>query len=534
MKKIALLLIAAVAAFACQKPATEAPEITVKTTDLTIPVDGTEDMVVAFNAPEAWTAAIKETQDWCSIAPSSGAAGDASVTVIALENEAEEERSVTLVITAGAAVKEVVLTQEAVFIPRLTASDPAYIPLAGGTTTVEVTANVEYTATLDAAATWLTMTQEGNVLTFTAATANDGFAARSATVTFATDYEEVGGTVTVSQEGRATLTWTKIPTLDYAGYEAGSPVRMAMYGDYLLLANLNKVFAINPADGSVVNTYTLPEGFVCHSLCVDEGGNILVANNPAYSWSGPDLCEILYVYTLKSLEDSPRLLLKYSTANAWCAHTGNVRVEGNIDERAVVTAFASASAYWVAWEVVNGEVADDQNGWDVFKANTVPYAPGDSNWGCVVPNGDELAEGLWFVGYKEPYGLNFCADPINAGTTWTSVAETGNNGNWNTAALAVETIGGKDYALVMAGAFFNYADPYLLLFDVTDKSAATQLYKLDLGMFAARNADWSLVNYVNGATEGAHSDVLVNATANGINMYFADANFNMIGCVTIK
>jgi hypothetical protein len=30
------------------------------------------------------------------------------------------------------------------------------------------------------------------------------------------------------------------------------------------------------------------------------------------------------------------------------------------------------------------------------------------------------------------------------------------------------------------------------------------------------------------------SDVLVNATANGINMYFADANFNMIGCVTIK
>ena len=46
MKKIALLLIAAVAAFACQKPATEAPEITVTTTDLTLPLEGTEDFKV--------------------------------------------------------------------------------------------------------------------------------------------------------------------------------------------------------------------------------------------------------------------------------------------------------------------------------------------------------------------------------------------------------------------------------------------------------------------------------------------------------
>ena len=156
MKKIALLLIAAVAAFACQKPATEAPEITVKTTDLTIPVDGTEDMVVAFNAPEAWTAAIKETQDWCSIAPSSGAAGDASITVIALENEGKDERTVTLVITSGTAVEEVVLTQLPVDAFELVESI-AYIDEKGGSYDLKVKANVPFTVTTDVD--WVTIVE---------------------------------------------------------------------------------------------------------------------------------------------------------------------------------------------------------------------------------------------------------------------------------------------------------------------------------------------------------------------------------------
>ena len=178
-------------------------------------------------------------------------------------------------------------------------------------------------------------------------------------------------------------------------------------------------------------------------------------------------------------------------------------------------------------------MADDANGWDVFVAGTLPYVPGDSNWGSVVPNGTSCADGLWFVGYQGDYSLQFCEDPVE-GKAWTSVAPTGNDSNWNTSTVSLLTVGGVNYAVVMTGAFFNYADPYLLILDVTDKTAVKQLAKIDCGMFAERNADWSLVNYVDGGTAGAHNDLLLVATESGIKMYFADSNFNMVGCINIK
>ena len=327
MKKIALMMLVAIAAIACNKQEEIVPEINVTTTEFTIPVDGSEEepFRIQFNANVDWTAALKETSEWCSIAPNSGAPGDATINVYALENELEETRSVTLVITAGTVVKEIELTQEAVYIPRISVSpESVTIPLAGGSVTVEVTANLEYQVNVPEDATWLTHTKEGNVLTFTVATANESFSARSAQITFTTALEEVACTATISQEGRAALAWSKIPTLDYSSYESGHPVRLAAYGDKILLANMNKVLVLNPADGSLVQTINLPEGFVCHSLCVDEGGNIIIANNAAYSWAGIDQCEILNVYTVKSLTDTPRLLLKYHTGNIWCSHTGNI------------------------------------------------------------------------------------------------------------------------------------------------------------------------------------------------------------------
>ena len=190
MKKIALMMLLAIAAIACNPEEQIVPEIKVTTTEFTLPLAGTEDMSfkVQFNANVDWTAALKETTEWCTITPASGVAGDASVTVIALENPTEEERTVTLVLTAETAVEEIVLTQEAVFIPRLATSpaDGVNVPQAGGSASVEVTANVAYTVTVDAEATWLTVAQDGNTVTMTA-TANEDFAARGANVTFATE-----------------------------------------------------------------------------------------------------------------------------------------------------------------------------------------------------------------------------------------------------------------------------------------------------------------------------------------------------------
>lgn len=521
MKKIALLLIAAVAAFACQKPATEAPEITVTTTDLTIPLEGTEDFRVEFNATEAWTAALKETQEWCSLVNTSGPAGNASVTVIALENEAEEERSVTLVITAGAAVKEVVLTQEAVFIPRLAASDPAYIPLAGGTTTVEVTANVEYTATLDAAATWLTMTQEGNVLTFTAATANDGFAARSATVTFATDYEEVGGTVTVSQEGRAAKLWTKT-TADFEGYDPTQKVRLAKYGEKLLVANTTKVYVLNPATGAVESVIQMPQGVAAQNVLVDDAGNLLIAAD-----AGVNADLVLY-YVADIANPAPEALFTYNTGNYYATDTGNLRVKGNVKGDALVTATASAGAGGAVlfWEFKNGET----DGWHW---TNVPYQADLIAYACAAPAGPSLSDGIFYIGYNgSANDLYYTAAPVkNAASTWAATYVTGSGWmeNWN----CISTAEWKDhkYAAILSSCHFDYDDAEMHLLNVDNPAEAQLIYSYSGTYDVERAEDWANLNWTAG---GTFSDVILIPAGDVMLMAYIDSNFGAMSCVAIK
>lgn len=609
----------AIAAIACKPEEKITPKVTVNTDEATlvIPTKG-GDVQIVFESNVEWTAALKNSADanWCTITPAKGDAGATSVKVIALENQSNENRTATVVITAQTAKAEVTVTQlqkdalvlagdktfevpaeggevsftvshnvdlklssdsdwlvqsatrgmtdskivfnaaentgaartgkitvsagdlkeeitvnQAAWVPvfEVSPTEEQWIALEGGSVTINVNANIGFTVTPDEND-WLTVTNEGGAYTFTAS-ANSDFSYRSLGVYITpTDeaYIEYAKTIYIFQSGRATVDWTDIPTT-YEGYVSGGPVRLAQYGDYILLANVNQIFAIDPEDGSVVNRYVLPEGFVCNSLCVDEGGNILIANSPSYSWDGPEACEILYVYVLKSLDSQPELLINYSTANIWGATTGNLRVAGNIDETALITAVAGGAAYWIAWEAVDGAVKSDANGWSEFKCGTTPYTFSDSYYACVTPVGPSLTDGLWYVGYGGDYSLQYCSDPI--ANTWESVAPTGNNGNWNSAAVSLLSQADSDYAIVMSGAHFNYADPYITLYDVTDRSAAKEIYKLDIGQFAERNDDWSLVNWTG---TGAHCDVLTIATDSEVEVYFVDGNFNMIGRVSVR
>lgn len=489
-----------------------------------VPAEGGE---VKFTVSANVTLTATPDVDWI-VATKAMQNTEYSFTVAANDGAA---RSGKIVVTDGKLTEEVTVSQAA-WVPvfEVSPAEDQWLAIAGGTVELNVNANVEYEVTMDEND-WLTLAGENGAYTLTAGE-NPAFDYRAVGV-YVTPKDEafVDSAVAfyVFQNGHAALSWTKVPTVDYTGYEAGSPTRLAMYGDYLLLANLNKVFAINPADGTVAKTYELPEGLVCQSLCVDEGGNVIISNSPSYSWDGPEACEILYVYVLKSFDSEPELLINYSTANIWGATTGNLRVAGNISDKAIVTAVAGGAAYWVAWEVSEGKVAQDANGWSVFQCGTTPYAFSDSFFACAVPAGPSLADGLWYMGYGGNYDLQYCANPSE--NAWASVVSSDNNGNWNNSAMDFVSFGGADYAILMSGAHFNYADPYLLLCDITDKTAAKTIYKLDLGQFAERNEDWSLVNWT-GA--GAHSDVLVVETEAGFNVYFADGNFNMIGCVAIQ
>lgn len=516
-------MLVAIAAIACKKEDPIVPEIKVTTTDLTLPLAGTEDMSykLQFNANVDWTATLKEVSEWCTITPASGVAGDASITVIALENPTEEQRTATVVITAGTAVEEVVLTQEAVFVPRLstTPADGVNVAQAGGSVSVEVTANVAYTVTADAEATWLTVAQNGNTVTFTAV-ANDAYAARGANVTFATEHEGVGAVVYVYQEGRATKLWTKKLT-DLEGFDPAQKTRLAKYGDYLGVANTTKVFVLNPLTGEVIMNMNMPEGFAAHNVLVDDANNFLIAADAGVG------AELTLFYIPDPFNPQPQVVCTYNTGNYYATDTGNIRVKGNIKENAVITATASAGAGGavIYWEIVGGQCSN-------WFWTSVPYEGSTIASACAAPAGATLADGFFYIGYGGDYNLYYAATVIKDGaSTWANTYTTGSSWMENYNSISTAEWNGHKYAAILASCHFNYDDADAILLNVDNPTAAQHVYTYAGTYDVVRDDAWANT-WWNGA--GTNSDILIYPTADALVMVYADANFGAMSCVAVK
>lgn len=285
---------AAIAVIACNPQEEVVPEITVATTDFTLPVAGTEDMSfkVDFTTNVDWTAALKEASDWCSVTPSSGVAGEASVTIIALENKVEEERTATLVLTAGAAVKELVLTQEALFVPRLVAEGSVSLPTDGGSAELTVNATVEFTLAEEAE--WLTCTVDGKKVTFTA-TENTAEDARAATVVLTNKEYSLSASIEVVQDGTCKLLWA-INMADVMNRPAQAPmfstdekptaVSIALYDGNVVLSagDGSEPVKLNKATGEKVGTIATGD-FKPYSVRQDDAGNLVMANRLWNRWT---------------------------------------------------------------------------------------------------------------------------------------------------------------------------------------------------------------------------------------------------------
>ena len=287
------MVLVAIAAIACNKEEPVVPEIKVTTTEFTLPLAGTEDMSykVEFNANVAWTAALKEAADWCTITPTSGAAGDAAVTVIALENKLEQERVATLVLTAGTAVQEIVLTQEALFVPRIVAED-ATLSTAGGSVEVPVNATVPFTVAYEAD--WLTYEAAANKVTFTA-TQNTDPDPRAVLVTLANAEYDVEAVIEVSQDGTCKLLWA-INMADVMNRPAQAPmfstdekptaVSIALYDGNVVLSagDGSEPVKLNKATGEKVGTIATGD-FKPYSVRQDDAGNLVMANRLWNRWT---------------------------------------------------------------------------------------------------------------------------------------------------------------------------------------------------------------------------------------------------------
>ena len=105
----------------------------------------------SFTASGAWTAAVTESRaasDWLTVAPASGEAGAATITVTAQSNETDEDRSAVVTLKSGLVIQGIPVTQ--MHKGALVAAPGSYtVDNAGEDITIEVSHNVDFEIAID-------------------------------------------------------------------------------------------------------------------------------------------------------------------------------------------------------------------------------------------------------------------------------------------------------------------------------------------------------------------------------------------------
>lgn len=145
----------------------------------------------SFTANGDWTVDVASTSGgnvWCKASPTEGKAGSQTVKITTTENDTYDDRSVTVTLKSGDESKTFVVTQkqkDAILIN----SNKIEVEQKGGTITIEVKANVDYTATIgETCKDWITESSNTRALSSTEETysiaLNEHGEKREGTITF--------------------------------------------------------------------------------------------------------------------------------------------------------------------------------------------------------------------------------------------------------------------------------------------------------------------------------------------------------------
>ena len=409
-----------------------------------------------------------------------------------------------------------------------TEEDEVYVDFDAATVTIPVATSMAFDVTPECD--WITVAAETKAEVKTEeivlnVAANAGMTSRSAYVSFVPKdaaAADMAFKVAVFQKGHANKVWSKEVT-SYEGYDATQRVKLAKYGDYILLANTTKVYLLNPADGEVVSTIAMPEGFAAHNVLVDDAGNVLIGSD-ALDGAG----DVTLYYVADPFNPTPEPILSWNAANYYCVGAGNIRVKGNVKDDAVITAVVTdgAGGACLAWEVVDGVVGD-------WKWTNPPY----TNWNvpslCFAPIGSTMADGFFYIGYGGDYNLQYTSTFVaGGGTTWATSYVTGSSWMENYNCISTATWKENKYAAIVMGCHFDYDATDAVLLDVNNPAAASLVYK----HAGDGDADWDWTAGVNNSWTGGgtHSDVLLAPTADVLLMVYVDSQYGTIGCVAIQ
>ena len=182
-------------------------KIEIKTQEVLFATDGGND-TISFTANEAWTAQVVSSNgnDWCEIYPSSGSAGEATITVTTTPNETPNDRIASIVINVGKVSETVTVSQkqkDAIIISK------KYINIEREEETVEVkiNANVDFEIQIPSEATWINLVETRALVensVYLKVLQNDSDACRNASITVVNKDSMLSDTLVILQQGNKT------------------------------------------------------------------------------------------------------------------------------------------------------------------------------------------------------------------------------------------------------------------------------------------------------------------------------------------
>ena len=424
---------------------------------------------------------------------------------IALNKDIVNARTATITIKSGS-FKEVITVNQDVFVPEweVSAAD-AWIGKDGGSCEFSFKANQNFEV-IKPDVDWVKMTEKDGVYHFEIAPSTE----YDTRVAYVNAIGEVPGADTytvIYQTGHAVLEWEK-SILNTSAAHTNNMVNLSLLGEqYIVLGNSSTITLMNPKDGSIVTSI---DGVPYHSLCTDDAGHVILGTFGDYGGS-----EIYYA-EINGTDFQIKPLVTYDGA-IW-SRLSNYRAAGDVTKDGIVTAFASVSQYWAAWEIKDGVVSPYKCGQIAPNAGiaTVWY-PG---YGVVMPMGPKLSDGLAYCAYDGVYALQICTDPAN--NTWKQVFKTFSTWAEGGSGVDVAEFNGKKYAAIQSPSFADGADVGCYLIDITDLDNAKLVHQLNTWEISAKEAYTAYDG-------GGDCRLLVKDDA--MYLYAVDGNYNVVTCM---
>ena len=430
--------------------------------------------------------------DWITPVATKGLESTKVIFNVAMNKNITDDRQATVKIKSGN-FEEVITVDQTKFVPEWSYSaTEAWIGKDGGNCEFTFEANQEFEV-IAPAVDWVTMTESNGTYHFEMKASTE-YDTRVAYVNLIGDVPGADSYVVIYQTGHAELLWEK-SILNTPAAHTNNMVNLSILNDeYLVLGNSSVITLMSPEDGSIITTI---DGVSYHSLCTDDAGHVILGTFGDYGAS-----EIYYA-TINGTDVQVNHLASYD-GGIW-SRLSNYRAAGDVTKNGIVTALASVSQYWAAWEIApNAGIG------------TIWY-PG---YGVVIPMGPKLSDGLAYCAYDGVYALQVCTDP--ASNTWKQVYKTFSTWAEGGSGVDVAEFNGRKYAAIQSTTFTEGADVGCYLVDITDLDNAKLVHQLNIWEISAIEAYTAYDG-------GGDCRLLVKDDA--MYLYAVDGNYNIVTCV---